>query len=78
MAGHTGTDAQRTDDDDGTDDWTDERTEDDYGDDGMDTTGGRMIYVYIYIYSSIFFNTTLGNCDQHANVPVYRPREDVS
>ena len=32
---------QRTDDDDGTDDGTDERKEDDDGDDGTDTTGRK-------------------------------------
>ena len=45
--GHDGTHAQRTDDDDGTDDGTDGQTKDD-DDDGTDTTGPTDdIYIYI-------------------------------
>ena len=46
-----GTDEQRTDDDDGTDDGMNGRTEYDDSDDGTDTTGRTPdIYIYIYIY----------------------------
>ena len=92
--GTDGTDGQRTDDDDGTDDGTDDdgrrrrrtdgRTEDDDGDgtdgrDGRTTTGrtgrnGQTRYVYIYIVPKF----QIRHWDQYSNVPVCRPRDDVS